>query len=70
VAPGAITTPIYGKLGLDLEAVADSVAHSVPLGRMGFAEEVAEVVEFLISTRASYVSGAVVPVHGGGLPNR
>lgn len=70
VAPGAIKTPIYQKLGLDLKSIEDDVARGVPLARMGNPEEVAEVVEFLISPRASYVSGAVIPVHGGGLPNR
>ena len=37
----------------------------VPLGRIGRPEEVGEVVEFLLSERASYVSGAVVAVDGG-----
>ncbi|MGC9072198.1 MAG: SDR family oxidoreductase [Acidilobus sp.] len=37
----------------------------VPLGRIGRPEEVGEVVEFLLSERASYVSGAAIPVDGG-----
>ena len=37
----------------------------VPLGRIGRPEEIGEVVEFLLSERASYVSGAVVAVDGG-----
>ncbi|ADL19246.1 Short chain dehydrogenase [Acidilobus saccharovorans 345-15] len=37
----------------------------VPLGRIGKPEEVGEVVEFLLSDRASYVSGAAIPVDGG-----
>jgi 3-oxoacyl-[acyl-carrier protein] reductase len=37
----------------------------VPLGRIGKPEEVGEVVEFLLSERASYVNGAAVPVDGG-----
>ena len=37
----------------------------VPLGRIGRPEEVGEVVEFLLSERASYVTGAAIPVDGG-----
>jgi len=37
----------------------------VPLGRLGRAEEIAEVVEFLVSPRSSYVTGAVIAVDGG-----
>jgi NAD(P)-dependent dehydrogenase (short-subunit alcohol dehydrogenase family) len=37
----------------------------VPLGRIGRAEEFADVVAFLVSPRASYVSGAAIPVDGG-----
>jgi len=37
----------------------------VPLGRIGRAEEFADVVAFLVSPRASYVNGAAIPVDGG-----
>jgi 3-oxoacyl-[acyl-carrier protein] reductase len=37
----------------------------IPLRRFGRPEEVAEVICFLASDRASYVSGAVIPVDGG-----
>lgn len=48
----------------DPEYFAQTVA-SIPLGRMGSAEEVADVVVFLASTRASHVNGATVLVDGG-----
>ena len=38
---------------------------SVPLGRIGGAEEVAKTVMWLLSEESSYVSGSVVPVTGG-----
>jgi NAD(P)-dependent dehydrogenase (short-subunit alcohol dehydrogenase family) len=37
----------------------------VPLGRIGRAEEFADVVAFLVSSRASYVTGAAINVDGG-----
>jgi 3-oxoacyl-[acyl-carrier protein] reductase len=37
----------------------------LPFGRMGTPEEVADVVAFLVSPRASYVSGTIVTVDGG-----
>jgi NAD(P)-dependent dehydrogenase (short-subunit alcohol dehydrogenase family) len=40
----------------------------IPLGRLGTPEEIAQVVLFLASTRASYVTGAIVPMDGGANP--
>jgi NAD(P)-dependent dehydrogenase (short-subunit alcohol dehydrogenase family) len=59
VAAGAIDTPF------DIALHPASARPDVPLGRMGSAEEVAEVVRFLLSTGASYVNGAVWRVDGG-----
>ena len=64
VAPGRIDTPrmaeIYGDGGppaADLE--------QIPLGRLGRPRELGDVVCFLASDRASYVSGVTVPIDGG-----
>jgi 3-oxoacyl-[acyl-carrier protein] reductase len=58
IAPGRIDTPRIAQLGhLD--------PAGIPLGRVGRPEEVGDVACFLASDRASYVTGAVVPVDGG-----
>jgi len=48
------------------EAAQRRIAASLPLGRMGRGEDVAEAVAFLASPAAAYISGARLEVHGGG----
>jgi len=64
VAPGAIATPINAKTLADPEKV-KRLRGIVPLQRMGQPVEVAEVVLFLASDRASYVTGSTYYVDGG-----
>ncbi|MEM6415889.1 MAG: SDR family oxidoreductase [Pseudomonadota bacterium] len=59
VAPGEITTSILST-GTD-----QLVERDVPMKRLGSPEEVAEVVSFLCSSSASYITGAEIPVNGG-----
>jgi NAD(P)-dependent dehydrogenase (short-subunit alcohol dehydrogenase family) len=64
VCPGVIETPMNAEVRRDPER-SRSLRDLIPMGRFGSAEEVAELVEFLVSERSSYLTGAVVPVDGG-----
>ncbi len=67
VAPGSILFPggSWDKRQKDDPAgIADFVARELPFGRFGRADEVGTVVAFLASPRASWISGASVPVDG------
>jgi NAD(P)-dependent dehydrogenase (short-subunit alcohol dehydrogenase family) len=69
VSPGPIDTPILMRTGgVPLEAVPmvkEQFATSVPMKRMGTADEVASAVLFLLSRDASYITGIDFPVDGG-----
>ncbi|MFJ3044796.1 SDR family oxidoreductase [Herbaspirillum chlorophenolicum] len=56
------------RRGISREQALAEGQSAIPLGRYGRPEEVAEVALFLASPRASYVVGAIVPVHGGAGP--
>jgi NAD(P)-dependent dehydrogenase (short-subunit alcohol dehydrogenase family) len=64
VAPGVIDTPML-QLMSDPSRGSAYLESRVPLRRLGGADEVAEVIAFLASDRAAYVTGATVPVDGG-----
>ncbi|RCX09178.1 SDR family NAD(P)-dependent oxidoreductase [Extensimonas vulgaris] len=64
VGPGFIHTPMIGKFEDDPATNAMLIA-AHPIGRLGRAEEVAELVTWLASQRASFVTGAYYPIDGG-----
>lgn len=62
IAPGFVETDMTAKLD---EKRRSEIVTSVPLGRFCTAQEIAEVVAFIASDKASYITGAVIPVDGG-----
>ena len=62
VAPGFITTDMTGELP---EAVKEAVLQKIPLGTFGETTDIAEMVAFLASPAARYITGQVFAVDGG-----
>ena len=62
VLPGLILTPTIAKMA---EKYQNKIIENTPLNRMGKPEEVANVVAFLASDEASFVTGATIEVSGG-----
>jgi 3-oxoacyl-[acyl-carrier protein] reductase len=60
VAPGIIESP-----AVDAALTREQIARLVPARRAGKPEEVAELVGFLASDRAAYISGQVISINGG-----
>jgi NAD(P)-dependent dehydrogenase (short-subunit alcohol dehydrogenase family) len=79
VAPGFIETAAAGRLidqlaanaGTDRETARQGLMDSlggIPVGRPGRPEEVAELVAFLVSDRAAYITGTEITIDGGTVP--
>ncbi len=68
ISPGPISTPIFGKMGMDketMEHVAAGILAGVPFKRFGTSEEIARTVAFLASDDASFITGQELVVDGG-----
>jgi len=68
VNPGVVVTEIHKRGGMSAEQYAAFLQHSKdthPLGRVGDASEVAELILFLASDRASWITGATYSIDGG-----
>ena len=62
VAPGFIETEMTQELSAQAKA---ELVRQIPLGRWGTPQDVADCVSFLVSSRASYITGQVIQVNGG-----
>ena len=62
IAPGFVETDMTSVLD---DKRREEIAKSIPLGRFSSAAEIAEVVKFVASKEAGYITGALIPVDGG-----
>lgn len=66
VAPGIIDTPmVRNGFAQQFNALVEGAAVRTPLGRLGRPEDVANVIAFLLSDGAAFVTGALIPITGG-----
>jgi 3-oxoacyl-[acyl-carrier protein] reductase len=62
IAPGFVETDMTAALDEKRRA---EIADSIPLARFSQVQEIADVVSFIASEKAAYITGAVIPVDGG-----
>lgn len=62
ISPGFVETDMTAALS---DARREEISKAVPMGRFSTAQEIAEVVSFIASDAASYITGALIPVDGG-----
>jgi len=65
VSPGYILTPLVEDAITKGKINDEVIIRRIPMGRLGYPEEIAKVVVFLLSDVASYINGANLPVDGG-----
>ena len=65
VAPGTIDTPFHDNIRKTNPALFESWKNNILMKRFGRPEEVANVIEFLASDKASFLTGEVVQINGG-----
>ena len=66
VSPGVIRTPGVEKYFEEQPKMAEGLKKAAAMNRLGEPEEIAEAVVFLLSDRASFITGQLLSVDGGG----
>lgn len=64
VGPGPVDTPMVAAAKAEPKAL-ESMVSGIPMGRLGQPAEIAELVSFLVSRRASFITGQVICADGG-----
>ena len=62
VAPGYVDTPILAEVPKEAK---DAMANQLPVGRLGKDTEIANLICYLLSDNATFITGAIVPIDGG-----
>ncbi len=62
IAPGYVDTPILSEVPLEMK---NMMANQLPIGRLGKDTEIADLICYLLSDSASFITGAIVPIDGG-----
>lgn len=62
VSPGAVDTNMLDQFTYDEK---EALAEEIPAGRLAKPEEIAEAAAFLLSDKASYITGHILSVNGG-----
>ena len=65
VCPGPTDTPLFASIGGDNPKLREALIRAIPMRRLGAATDLANVVAFLASDEAAYVTGQTVSVSGG-----
>ena len=62
IAPGYVDTPI---LSMVPDNIKEAMGNELPIGRLGKDKEIANLICYLLSDDASFITGSIIPIDGG-----